>query len=457
MVSSKHTDTFLWMSWAGLLALLVVMVGCVDPPLSDDEAPPLVEEINRHIESVGDITPHPEQEVGDLQVYVDRSASMRPYTLGGESVYFDLLSTLDGQLAGQVDFYGFGYPSQEQGQVVEPADPFFLEDPDAYLWVNNDYGPLFADLDPDQPHLIISDGVQSAPEEGARFGGIVSSIGAWLETGGIFTLLAYRGPYDGTYYHEVPEIGSIAYSCDDRPFYGFGFFPSVAAKQEYLNILEANGVETAHEITIGTSSTSVELRERAHPVDDQRRGERLFRSLTDHRDTHPDVGNVFSGRVANPNASPGAPLQFDVSVDSTVLPWRTLSEANRERVMDALQPTFQHWRIDTLSVANSNVVLTKTDEPRIFNTDATVHDTWQAHVDASMSYVPQQRRERIASVVQLGLGASGANRLIPDDLSVRRDDDPSACSQTLNIQQTMGAVIREHYVLGEALLVTEWR
>ncbi|PEN07932.1 hypothetical protein CRI93_05665 [Longimonas halophila] len=445
------------MCWTGLLALLIVLSGCGEP-LSNEEAPLLVEEVNRQIESVGDMTPPPEQDVGDLQVYVDRSVGMRPYTLGGASVYFDLLETLDGQLAGQVDFHGFGYPSQEQGQVVEPVDALFMEDPAAYTWVNNDYESLFADLDPDQPHLIISDGVQSEPEEGARFGGIVNSIGAWLETGGVFTLLAYRGPYEGTYYHEVPDTGAISYSCSDRPFYGFGFFPSVAAKQEYIEILEANGVETVHQITIGTSSASVVPREHSHPAnEDQRRGERLFRSLTDHRNTHPDVGHVFSGQVANPDASAGSPLQFDVSVDSTTLPWRTLSGTDRERVMNALEPTFQHWRIDTLSVGNRQVALTETNAPRTFDTRATVRDTWHAHVDALLSHSPQQRKERIASVVQIGLGPTGANRLIPNDLSVRRDAAASACSQTLNIQPTMGAVIREHYVLGEALLVTEWR
>lgn len=456
MVPSKHIPIRLW-RYTGLLALLIVLSGCGDT-LPEEQAPLLVEEINRHIESVGNITPHAEQEAGDLQVYVDRSLSMRPYTTGGESVYFDLLSTIDGQLAGQVNFYGFGYPSEEDQQVVESADAFFFEDPDAYTWVNNDYGSLFSDLAPDQPHLILSDGVQSEPEEGARFGGIVSSIGTWLETGGVFTLLVYRGPYEGTYYHEVPDTGAIAYNCSDRPFYGFGFFPSVAAKQEYIEILEANGVETVHQITIGTSSASVTPREHAHPAnEDQRRGDRLFRSLTDHRDTHPDVGHVFSGQVANPNAGAGSPMQFDVSVDSTALPWRALSKADREHVMNALEPTFQHWRIDTLSVGNSNAVLTKTDTPRIFDTGATVRDTWDAHVDASLLYSPKGRQERIASVLQLGLGPAGANRLIPNNLTTRRDNNENACSQTLNIQQTMGAVIREHYVLGEALLVTEWR
>lgn len=101
MVRFKHIRIRSRMCWTGLLALLIVLSGCGDT-LPEEQAPLLVEEINRHIESVGNITPHAEQEAGDLQVYVDRSLSMRPYTTGGESVYFDLLSTIDGQLAGQV-------------------------------------------------------------------------------------------------------------------------------------------------------------------------------------------------------------------------------------------------------------------------------------------------------------------------------------------------------------------
>ena len=439
-----------------MLALLVLISGCGEI-LSTKEAPLLVDAINEHIKSVGDITPPAKAEVGDLQVYVDRSASMRPYTSTRNGAYANLLRTLDGQLAGQIDFYGFGYPSEEQGQVVSATRALLLEDPSAYVWVNNDYGSLFSNLEPDQSHLIISDGIQSEPEEGARFGGIVSSIGEWLETGGVFTLIAYRSPYEGTYYHEAPTKGAIAYNCSDRPFYGFGFFPSVSAKQEYLAILEANDIAATHQLTIGTSSASVAPRERAHPVEDQRRGERLLRSFTDHRGTHPDVGHVFSGQVVDPKGGAGSPLQFDVSVDSTSLPWRALSDADRERVMDALEPTFQHWHLDTLSVANDNAVLTETDAPRIFNTGSTPHSTWQAHVDASISYAPKQRQRRIASVVQVGLGPTGANQLIPDALTTNRDDYEEACSQTLNIQKTMGAVVREHYVLGEALLVTEWR
>ena len=445
-----------WARRVGLIIFLVVLSGCGDT-LSNEEAPLLVRAVDQDIESVGGITPHTDRETADLNVYVDRSLSMRPYTTGGQSAYFDLLGTLDGQLAGQVNFFGFGYPSQDEEQVVRPVDAVLLEEADTYAWVNNDYASLFDDLPPTEPHLIISDGVQSDPQQGARQRGIVRSIGAWLETGGVFTLLAYRGPYEGTYYHEVPTTGAIAYSCSDRPFYGFGFFPSVAAKQKYLEILEANGVEAVHEVTIGTSSASVVPRERAHPSgEDERRGERLFRGITDHRGTHPDVGHVFSGQVTDPNASAGSPLQFDVSIDSTALPWRALSDENRERVMRALEPTFAHWRIDTLQVEQNTVALAKTDVPRVFDTDTVLRGPWQAHVDASLAYTPPERKQRLASVIQLGVGPTGANQLIPNGLSTRRDDSARACSQTLNIQQTMGAVLREHYVLGEALLVTEW-
>ena len=74
-----------------------------------------------------------------------------------------------------------------------------------------------------------------------------------------------------------------------------------------------------------------------------------------------------------------------------------------------------------------------------------------------MTYEPDTPPTRVASLLTLGVSPAGANTVIPDSYSTRRDDRPAKCSRTLNLQRTIGAVLREHYVLGRALLVTEWR
>jgi hypothetical protein len=395
-------------------------------------------------------------DLGAVQVYVDRTLSMRPFTAAGSSPYFTLLRGLDELLGDEARFYGFGYPTDDGGQVVRPADPVLLETPAQYTFVNNDYGPLFSGLETRKTHLVVSDGVQSEPRQGERFGEIATSIGRWIEQGGIFTLIVFRAPYDGPYYHEAPTVGTVDYRCDDRPFYVFGFFPSVAAKTDLLDILEGGGASPFYTLTVGEVSAAVRAQENAPPQDPTApRGPRLLASFETHGDSSPRIHHVYSGRPATKTGTV-SPLRFTVAFDSTRTPWSRLTASARERVARSLEPSFQHWRIDTLSVPRKTVSLTRLSAPDLVDPIARLGESsWTAQLKTPLSFTPPERT-RIASLLTIGLSPAGANSLVPDALSTRRDDRPAACSRTLNIQPMIGVVLREHYVLGRALLVTEW-
>jgi len=442
---------------AAVFILIVVLFTTINSEvLSDREAGPLVDAVFDEVTAQGGVMATRDGSLKQVRVYVDRTLSMRPFTTPGQSPYFDLLEGLDALLAGKIQFRGFGYPSEEEGQVVKSADPVLLEEASQYTFVNNDYGPLFSSLSPQKTHLVVSDGVQSEPTQGERFGEIVTSIGGWIKKGGVFSLVAFRAPYRGTYYHEEPTVGKMEYSCDNRPFYIFGFFPSVEAKKELLDILESGEVSPFYTLTVGEASASVRARASKPPEDPTApRGPRVLTAFNRHGESSPEVNHVYSGRPAKKNGSV-SPLQFTVTFDSTSALWSRLSTDATKRVARSLDPSFRHWRIDTLSISQENVSLTPLRTPELVEATAqTGKSSRTARLETSLSFTPEQRM-RLASLLTVGVSAAGANSLIPDALSARRDDRASACSRTLNIQPMMGVILREHYVLGRALLVTEW-
>lgn len=454
--------TWLFVGGGALVVLIIVLVSVIDGGvLSNEEAVVLAPDVASQVSPAGSIVPPEGEPLDEVKVYVDRTLSMRPFTAASRSPYFDLLREMDGLMAGNIQFFGFGFPSENQGQVTRPIDPILLEEAGQYGFVNNDYGPLFAGFDPSTAHVVVSDGVQSDVDEGDRFRQIVVSIGDWIEDGGVFALLAYRAPYRGTYYHESPTKGRVEYSCDDRPFYAFTFLPSAKAKQDLLEILESGQVAPEYVLTIGQASADVSIQEYQPPPDPSTsRGPLSLASFAAHGNASPSIRSVFSGR---PTQEESTPLHVQVQFDSTGpaggrTPWPSLSEQQMDRVARSLESSFRHWRIDTLSVEREATTLTPTSGPTILDAASTpANEPMQASLSATVQHTPDAPRERIASLLTIGLSSAGANTVVPDRFSTRRDDRPSACSQTLNLQRTMGAILREHYVVGRTLLVTEWR
>jgi len=428
-------------------------MGCGGP--SPDEIDSVVSKIDR------DNNPDTLIGLKTFKVFVDRTLSMKPFAKKGSGPYGRMIRILDNVFATRSSFYGFGYRTREGDQDIDPVSAVQLQDPSKYQWVNNDYARLFSSFKSagDTSRLVISDGVQSDVEGGERFRRIVRAIGNWIEGGGVFSLLAYRAPYEGTYYHEAPEQGRIEYECPDRPFYVFGFFPSQNAFHDLSSVLEDEGFLPVHQVLIGETVSQVSPHWEALPTSGGQRGARLLNGFKDYEGKE-GLHNVYYGR---PILNEGeAKVRFDATIDLQDFPWRGLSSQELERVVTTMEPSVRSWatnsfQSDTASTRflGSKRIGGSDTEIRILSKSDSV---WTAGIQMPLSHGPPEEGSRLmASVLSLHPSPTGANRLIPSELSTRRDDRSSACSRTLNLRPMLGAVLRQHYVIGKTVLVTDWR
>jgi hypothetical protein len=391
-----------------------------------------------------------------FDVFVDRTLSMKPFIGERESSYSRMIRVLDNVFATRSSFHGFGYRTQESGQVVDPISAVRLQNPSNYQWVNNDYADLFSSFDSvgDTSRLVISDGVQSDVDGGDRFRRIVKSIGNWVNEGGVFGILAYRAPYQGTYYHEAPEKGQIEYDCPDRPFYVFGFFPSLNAFDDLSSVLEDEGFLPTHQVLIGGVGARVSPHQQALPTGQDQRGNRLLNGLESYEE------EIYYGRPLVDEGN--AEVRFDATFDLQNLPWSGLSDQELERIVTTMEPSVRSWAVnsvqdDTASTQplGSRRFSSSESEVRILSKSDSV---WTAGIQVPLSEGPPGGESQLmASVLSMHPSPTGANRLIPSELSTRRDDRASACSRTLNLRPMLGAVLRQHYVIGRTMLITDWR
>ncbi len=443
-----------------LAALVFGFIGCNGP--TQDEVESVVSEVNKDENYGDDFMKYKSSEgLKSFKVFVDRTLSMKPFIGEGESLYDQVIRILDNRFATKSSFYGFGYRTQKGKQHVDPISALNLQDPSSYQWVNNDYAELFSSFSSfkDTSRLVISDGVQSDVRGGERFRRIVKSIGDWVDGGGVFALLAYRAPYRGTYYHEVFEPGRIEYDCSDRPFYVFGFFPSVSAFKDLSGVLFDEGFTPAHQILIGETEAKVSPYKWALSEGQEDRGRRLLNGFKDYGGEG-NLRNVYYGRSILNDGD--ANLRFNISFDLEEYPWRGLSGRELERVVETMEPSIRSWSVN--SVQKDTASTQPLGTRRVEGSEAEVRilsksdSIWTAGVQIPLFERPQKGgRQLMASVLSLNPSPTGASRLIPSELSTGRDDRASACSSTLNLQPMLGAVLRQHYVIGRTMLLTDWR
>lgn len=400
-------------------------------------------------------TPSSSDDLGDIHVYVDRTLSMAPFLGPSSSPYRDVLNGLDNLFGGQASFFGFGFPNTSGEQTIKPISPGSLLSKGRYEYVNNDYASLFRDLDRDgTTHLIVSDGVQSTRDAGARFSEIIESIDTWIQKGGIFTVLSYRAPYQGTYYHEVPETGSIAYDCKNRPFHVFGFFPSSEALDRYVEIMQEDRLNPVYQVSVGPPGTRIQPLESPPANTGERRGPRALRDITEYYRDDASVG-LYAATVASP--SPPAQLPYSVLLSKNAPPWQTLSSTVRRDILSSLEASVRGYRLDGINRGDTLTVSALDDSVlNVQEADVSLQSDTSAVLTIPMRASLDPGRSYLALDVQVRLSPSGANRVVPSDLSTRVDSRVAACSQTLNLRRTLGAILREHYLVGRSVLLTEW-
>jgi len=309
---------------------------------------------------------------------------------------------------------------------------------------------------------VITDGVESDPEGGPRFGRIVGAADRWVRAGGVFAAFLYRAPYAGTYFSEGAACprGTLALACADRPLVAFVFAPTAEHVAQLAASVGAD-LQPAHVVRIGGRDADlVPVAEVA--VEGERRPLQILRDAGET--IAPGFEAVPYARIeARATRADGfVPLEFEVRLDPEAEPWRSLSQTEREAFVRTLRPRLRAWAVDT----RRDTVALHEVEADVYRPTVTVDSAGVAHV-----VVPVKRPATAGPGVG-GTAADGARRfafllslvpyesapgLVPDGFSTASDCDPARCGQTLNLAPLLGAILRDDYVPARTLLLAEWR
>ena len=110
---------------------------------------------------------------------------MRPYGREPGTAFFSLVDILGDYVLSDSQFKLFGYASaRDTMQTVSLVDPTRALERSTYSFANNDYASLFETFPADsKTRVIITDGVQSEPVEGARINRVSQAVYRWVANG----------------------------------------------------------------------------------------------------------------------------------------------------------------------------------------------------------------------------------------------------------------------------------
>jgi hypothetical protein len=403
--------------------------------------------------------------LGHVAIYVDQSASMRPYLSAGPTgEYHRFLEGLYNRIgADRATLHSFGFHSGQQEQAVRVAPIDALLRASNYVLLNNDYASLFAQFASiDTTRLVVTDGVQSDPGSGARFAEIIKGARGWIQRGGVFATLVYRSDYQGTYFPEAATcpMSAVHFSCPDRPFVVFAFAPSVQVIEQLLSDVMGPNLAPEHAVVIGGRSLELKLVNRADAPEGQRRKDRLLRSSNPVyvRDIRPSEWVTVDARPARANDG-FMPLQFDIVLTEDTAAWKQMDQVNLERFITRLRPSLRAWGIDSLRhgqpVLQEVDVFQKVDGTKIEWRDNEGGNPAVARVTVPVRRPPTHARY-IAWVLTLTT-VDNVDLLVPSGYSTEIDCANDTCNRTLNLAPLLGAIVRDLYVPGRQMFVTDWR
>jgi hypothetical protein len=417
--------------------------------------------------------------LGPVEVYVDRSLTMRPYLAAGATGRFrTLLEQLHNELGGDATFHGFGVAPGADSQTAEPLAVGRLLDAAAYDRVNNDYAALFGALtagatDGAPPtRVVVTDGVQSDAAEGGLYGRIVAAARAHLARGGLFAALVYRAGYDGTYFPEGAACAGrrLQMACADRPLVLFVLAPSRGALDGLLAALGPAAQPEAVVQAGGSDARLVPLAEVTPGAPPAPEGARARRprpvELLDALEEVAVQGfrdvPVARVRARSADAQGFVPLTFDLQF-ADAAPWARLPAEEQAAFLRTLRPQLRAWAYDPQAdslALDSAAVFVRTDSARVEVQADSAGGAPRVRV-----VVPVRRptvggaaaeARHFAWVLSL-VPYQSAQRLVPPGLSTADDCAAGACGQTLNLAPLLGAVLKDTYVPARLLFLTEWR
>lgn len=408
----------------------------------------------------------PTYALGRVEVYVDQSLTMQPYAAAGAGApYGQFLNHLHESMGGKVAYYGFGYAGRgDSAQTVAPVGIEEVLAPRTYTRVNNDYGALFQGFgDTKATRVVVTDGVQSDRDAGARFGGVVEGAQAHLARGGVFAAYVYRSPYRGVYYPEAASCpGQMRYACEGRPFVAFVFAPSRSALDAFARYATGGGLRPVASVR-SYGDLAVTLAEETVPAAaaaGERRGPRPTRVVSNVREV-PVQGfrGITMARVREAAVDDDGflPLQFDLEMPETEA--RRLGPEGVRAAFASLRPKLQAWAVTgrpgrDLKVDSARSVFLK-DQGAAPQLTVTGRKARLVVPVRRPDGLPEGARQ-IAWLATFRTAEGEAVGLVPGDVSTSVDCQADACERALNLRPLLGAILNRTYAAGQLLLLTDW-
>ena len=450
----------------------------------EDELRVIVDEVIKSVEDSGDFgdlsgLKDSEVDLRDIEVYIDRSYSMRPYILGAQApgipdslrILPDLINTMSDFVSSQITFNGFGYKQRDdESQLVQerPARDFLL--PDTYTFANNDYASLFRRFQNDgTTRIIISDGVQSDPDEGARLGEVADALYSWVQGGGTFAIFLYRTIYRGQYYSDLRGPDPV-YNCNDRPVLVFVLAPSSAAISGLRERLSEHRPPD-HLIQISGRHLSLVPRDRVVSDDPRAQVNRVLHNYSSPRLF--GYRSIYQVRVNNRSGEDNdryVPIQLDVGADLNELPWKILGADRTIQFMEELDFRVDGWKVNRLQIGRessdstvSNVIEALPEIDILYSDVDPVNGA--SRVSGDSVYVrfeipmrkPAGPEINYAFVVTAMPSETNARDLVPESYSTNDDLPASSCSQILKLRRLVAYLMVKNYVPAQSLLYADWR
>jgi hypothetical protein len=451
-------------------ALCMLLAGCdsMTPEARAERlAPLLVTQIRSGVG--GDLSgiEDVDQHLGHIDVYIDRSLTIQPYDRSPESRFGGLVGLFDDFIASEVSFFGFGFASREDGaQVVQRLAAQEAFDSATYTFANNDYAALFRTFRHDgSTRIVITDGVQSDPDGGARLSQVSSELNRWVTAGGTFAALLYRNPYHGQYYSDLPGDDPW-YDCQDRPLIVFVLAPSSQAIDDLLGRL-GQSLRPEHIVRISGNDLVIRPIGETLPDSGQRRGLRVARDIDNQlvKGFKPIHTQVVIGRAGNESAG-FVPLQFEAVLAVGDHPWKSLGPEGSARFVQQLRPEIHGWAVDerrlaerTLSDSSHPVpvvpVLLDTRSPAVSKPQVD-GDSIRIRFTIPLRRPPAERND-FAFLVTLRPSEEGSLAMIPPTFSADDDRPADACGRALKLRRLLGGIVLRNYRPGRTLLLANWR
>jgi hypothetical protein len=408
-----------------------------------------------------------DQHLGHIDVYVDRSLTIQPYDRSPESSFGRLMGLLDDFISSEVSFFGFGFPSRDGGaQVVQPLAAQEAYDSAMYTFANNDYASLFRTFRHDGgTRIVITDGVQSDPDGGARLSQVSSELNRWVTAGGTFAALLYRNPYRGQYYSDLPGEDPW-YDCQDRPLIVFVLAPSSQAIDDLLARL-GQSLRPEHIVRISGNDVAIRPIGETLPDSGQRRGLRVARGLGTQlvKGFNPIHQQIVVGRAGNGSAG-FVPLQFEAVLSASDHPWKSLGPEGSARFVQQLRPEIHGWAIDDRRLAEPSpgdtahpapvVGVALDSRPPSISKPVVDGDSIRIRFTIPVRRPPAERND-FAFLVTLRPSEEGSLAMIPEAFSVNDDRPTNACGGSLKLRRLLGGIILRNYYPGRTLLLADWR